>query len=74
MFKHDFSHSDTQLTPMFVTIILVGSVLALCLTMNFFYMFQYQKPPEEYGLEKKILPELKKIKPYKEGDVECNPS
>jgi len=37
-------------------------------------MFQYQKPPEVYGLEKKILQELKKIKPCKEGDVQCNPS
>jgi hypothetical protein len=36
-------------------------------------MFQYQKPPEVYGLEKKVLQELKKIKPCKE-DVECNPS
>jgi len=39
MFKHDFSHSDTQLTPVFVTIILVGSVLAVWLTMNFFTCF-----------------------------------
>jgi hypothetical protein len=41
---------------------------------DFFYIFQYQKPPEVYGLEKKIFQELKKIKPLKEGDVECNPS
>ncbi|XP_023726375.1 protein DPCD isoform X3 [Cryptotermes secundus] len=34
----------------------------------------YQKPPEVYGLEKKVLQELKKIKPCKEGDMQCNPS
>lgn len=56
-----------------VTIILVGSILAV-IHHEFLYMFQYQKPPEVYGLEKKILQELKKIKPCKEGDVECNPS
>jgi hypothetical protein len=37
-------------------------------------VFQYQKPLEVYGLEKKVLQELKKIKPCKEGDVQCNPS
>ncbi|XP_069677865.1 protein DPCD isoform X2 [Periplaneta americana] len=34
----------------------------------------YQKPFEVYALEQKILEELKKMKTFKEGDVQCNPS
>ncbi|XP_021939783.1 protein DPCD [Zootermopsis nevadensis] len=36
-------------------------------------IISYQKPQKVYGLEKKILQEIKKIKTSKE-DVQCNPS
>ncbi|PSN50666.1 Protein DPCD [Blattella germanica] len=37
-------------------------------------IISYQKPLELFGLEKKVLEELKKVKTTKEGDLQCNPS